>query len=401
MKSLIPLGNAPLSQFLQGLAEYGNQEIQVSLAQQVLYGLGIATAENVPPIQNGESLPEYIERLEPDELAAIEGLGIGQGQQLQEYFRVATRLILYQQYITGRWIHYAQELDVQDWSPYVTHLLDDCLRISSDAEGRRWAVAIEVIAALYHPDARRKFGLVYQGDPVVDHETGEVVVDATEGLLPTAEEAIRDSFNRFSREAGVKLRNLFREANTYAYTSWDLLAERDAAYPIVTEIRRILNLATSAKDDKQVNREAVGGKSMMPTWVLPEDTPPAWASYLANQFPDAVSDTSSLSFGKRYVQVRLIVWPKCKLCTNEMAIYSTGPLCPHCGWDELDGRYHFSIWSTRIADENGRYPDEWTEGDKPTEWIGRSVPEVMDIHGLKVSVWEVTVDLEELDGQGN
>jgi TRAP-type mannitol/chloroaromatic compound transport system substrate-binding protein len=31
-------------------------------------------------------------------------------------------------------------------------------------------------------------------------------------------------------------------------------------------------------------------------------------------------------------------------------------------------------------------------------WVGRSVPEVMDIHGLKVSVWEIAVDLEELDG---
>jgi hypothetical protein len=79
MKALIPLGDAPLSKFLQGLAEYGNQDAQVSLAQQVLYGLGIATAENVPPIQNGESLPEYIERLDPTDLAAIEGLGISAG----------------------------------------------------------------------------------------------------------------------------------------------------------------------------------------------------------------------------------------------------------------------------------------------------------------------------------
>jgi len=334
-------------------------------------------------------------------------LGIGQGQQLQEYFRVATRLILYEQYVTGRWIHYAQELDVQDWSPYVTHLLDDCLRISSEAEGRRWAVAIEVIAALYHPDARRRFGIVYQGDPVIDHETGEVVADVTEGFPATAEEAVRDSFNRFSREAGVRLRNLFREADRYFACSWDTLQlcptrtnEEEELINIVTEIRRILNLATSAKDDKQVNREAVGGKSMMPAWVLPEDTPPAWASYLANQFPDAVSNTSSLSFGKRYVQVRCIVWPKCKDCGEPMVIAPEYPLCIMCGDsdDRVDKRYHFSTWETRIADENGKYPEGWTTRDKPTEWVNRSVPEVMDIHGLKVSVWEIAVDLEELDG---
>jgi len=381
MKALVPLNDSTLTKFLQGLAEYGNQDVQVSLAQQVLYGLGIATAENVPPIAEGESLPDYIERLEPKDLATIEGLGIGQGQQLQEYFRVATRLILYQQYITGRWIDYAQELGVEDWSPYVTHLLDDCLRISSESEGRRWAVAIEVIARLYHPDAKERFGLVYIGDPVVDHDTGEIVADETQGLPTTPEEAIRDSFNRYSREAGIKLRDSLREED-------------------VEEVRRILDLATDSKlDDKQVNRQAAGGKSLMPAWTLPEDAPPAWAAYLTSQFPDAVSDTGSLGMGRRYVQVRLVVWPECKECKEAMAITYVGPACPFCGNEELDGRLHFSLWSTRIADEHGRYPEEWTEGPKPTEWISGIAPETMDIHGLKVSVWEVTVRLEELDGR--
>ena len=390
MKALIPLGDEPLAQFLQGLAEYGNQAAQVSLAQQVLYGLGIATAENVPPIQKGESLPDYIERLEPKDLATIEGLGIGQGQQLQEYFKIATRLILYQQYITGRWIDYAQELDVAEWSPYVTHLLDDCLRISSEAEGRRWAVAIEVIAQLYAPGAKKKYDLVYVGDPVVDHETGEVIGDVMQGLPATAEDALRDSFNRYSREMGIKLRDLFREAGGLP---------ADEQEPVIEEIRRILNLAASDLDDKQVNRQATAGKSLMPPLVLPDDTPPAWVSYLTSQFPDVVSATGSLVMGQRYVQVRCIVWPKCKLCDREMSIYSTGPLCHHCGFDEIDGRVHFSVWSTRIANENGRYPEEWTEGPKPTDWIAGIAPETMDIHGLKVSVWEIAVSLEELDGR--
>ena len=392
MKALVPLNDSTLTEFLRGLAEYGNQDTQVSLAQQVLYGLGIATAENMPPIQNGESLPEYIEKLNPTELATIEGLGIGQGQQLQEYFRIATRLILYQQYVTGRWQEYARELDVERWSPYVTHLLDDCLRISSESEGRRWAVAIEVIARLYHPSARGRLDLVYIGDEVVDHETGEIGV-VTEGLPATPEEAIRDSFNRYAREAGVKLRDLLRES--------DLLCPAEQPFQEkASEVRRILNLATdTGLDDRAVNRQATGGKSLMPAWVLPEDTPPAWASYLANQFPDVVSDTGSLGMGQRYVQVRWIKWPKCKVCDGEMVIESEGPFCPKCNIAELDGRYHFSIWSTRIADEHGRYPVEWTEGDKPTAWIEGIAPEYMDIHGLKVSVWEVVVRLEDLNGR--
>jgi len=381
MNQLVPLANAPLAQFLQGLADYDNQDYQVGLAQQVLYGLGIATAENMPPIQNGESLPDYIERLEQRDLAVIEGLGIGQGQKLQEHFKTATRLILYRQYVTGRWLDYKDELGVDEWSPYVTHLLDDCLR-TSEPEGRRWALAIEVIARLYHPDARDRFGLVYVGDPVIDNETGEVVADVEQGLPATAEDAICENFNRFSREAGIKLRDLLREGNDKQ------------------EIQRILGLATdSTLDDKQVNRQAAGGKSMMPSWVLPDDIPPAWAAYLTSQFPDAVSDTGSLGMGQRYVQVRLIVWPECKRCREAMAITYVGPACPFCGEEELDGRLHFSLWSTRIADERGHYPTEWAECDKPTEWIEGIAPEYMDIHGLKVSVWEVAVALEELEGR--
>ena len=393
MRALVPLSDGPITELLQGLAEYGNQEAQVSLAQQVLYGLGVATAENMPPIQNGESLPEYIERLTPKQLATIEGLGIGQGQQLQEYFKIAARLILYQQYVTGRWQEYARQLDVGDWSPYVTHLLDDCLRISSESEGRRWAVAIEVIARLYHPSARDRLGVIYIGDEVIDNETGEIT-EITEGLPATPEQAVRDNFNRYAREAGVKLRDLLRETSS-------LSPAEPSFHEKAQEVRRILNLATdSGLDDRAVNRQATGGRSLMPAWVLPEDTPPAWASYLSNNFPDVVSDTGSLGMGMRYVQVRLIVWPKCKECGEPMVIAPEYPLCIMCGDSDgciVDGRYHFSLWSTRIADEHGRYPVEWTEGDKPTAWIEEIAPETMDIHGLKVSVWEITVKLEDLD----
>lgn len=384
MNQLVPLANAPLAQFLQGLADYDNQDYQVGLAQQVLYGLGIATAENMPPIKGGESLPDYIERLDQKDLAVIEGLGIGQGQKLQEHFKAATRLILYRQYVTGRWLDYKDELGVDEWSPYVTHLLDDCLR-TSEPEGRRWAIAIEVIARLYHPDARDRFGLVYVGDPVVDHETGEIVADVDRGLPATAEDAICESFNRYSREAGVRLRDLLREGTD------------------VQEIQRVLGLATDPElDDKQVNRQATGGKSLMPSLVLPEDFPPAWTAYLTSQFPDVVSSTGSLGMGQRYVQVRWIKWPKHN-CGDGMVITSSGPWCVQCWNDpeaesdiDVDGRLHFSIWSMRIADERGRYPTEWAECDKPTEWIEGIAPEYMDIHGLKVSVWEITVPLEEL-----
>jgi len=167
------------------------------------------------------------------------------------------------------------------------------------------------------------------------------------------------------------------------------------------EIRRILHLATDSQlDDKQVNRQATGGKSLMPNWVLPEDTPPAWAAFLSSQFPDVVSDTGSLGMGQRYVQIRWIKWPKCKECDGlyEMVATSSGPWCGNCENTDVDGRYHFSIWTTRVADEHGRYPEEWTEGEKPTAWIEGKAPEYMDIHGLKVSVWEVAVKLEELDG---
>jgi len=391
MKALVPLTDSTLTKFLQGLAEYGNQDAQVSLAQQVLYGLGIATAENVPPIMEGESLPEYIDRLDPTDLAIIEGLGIGQGQQLQEYFRIATRIILYQQYVTGRWQQYATQLDVNDWSPYVTHLLDDCLRISSESEGRRWAVAIEVIAKLYRPESAEMYELVYVGDEMVDHETGEIV-EVAEGLPETPEKAITEQFNRYSREAGIRLRDLFREAD-HLCPAEQPFAEK------AEEIRRILHLATDSQlDDKQVNRQATGGKSLMPSWVLPEDTPPAWAAFLSTQFPDVVSDTGSLGMGQRYVQVRWIKWPTCPKCGNWMVVSYEYPYCVRCLNDKVDGRYHNSIWATRVADENGRYPEEWTGCDKPTEWIANIAPEYMDIHGLKVSVWEITVSLEELDG---
>ena len=78
-------------------------------------------------------------------------------------------------------------------------------------------------------------------------------------------------------------------------------------------------------------------------------------------------------------------------------ITSGGPYCPDCISGNWDRRLHFSTWATREADEHGRYPVEWTEGPKPTEWV-QTTPEIMDIHGLKVSVWEVAVPLEELDG---
>ena len=401
MRALVPLTDGTLTEFLRGLAGYGNQDMQVSLAQQVLYGLGIATAENIPPIKDGESLPEYIERLDPTDLATIEGLGIGQGQQLQEYFRIATRLILYQQYITGRWQEYAARLGVDRWSPYVTHLIDDCLRISSESEGRRWAVATEVIARLYGPETRDRYGLVFIGDEVVDHDTGEIT-DSTEGLPETAEKAIRDQFNRYSREAGIRLRDLFRET--------DSLQEGESRLAeTAQEIRRILHLATSDLDDRQVNRQATGGKSLMPSWVLPEDTPPAWAAFLSSQFPDVVSDTGSLGMGQRYVQVRWIKWPKCTRCNPDWnQVLSIAPethvslgvcKCLECGSERLDGRSYISIWATRVADEYGRYPEEWEQCDKPTEWIANIAPEYMDIHGLKVSVWEVAVKLEDLDAR--
>jgi hypothetical protein len=393
MRALVPFSDGALARFLQGLADYDNQDSQIGLAQQILYGLGIDTAQNVPNIAEGESLPDYMKRLEPNELATIEGLGIGQGQQLQEYFRIAARLILYEQYITGRWQEYADELGINmerptAWSSYVTHLLDDCLK-TSEAEGRRWAVALEVIARLYRSGAKEQFGLVYIGDPVIDNETGEIVADVTQGLPPTPEEMIRDKFTRYSREAGVRLRDLLRTP------------EDEGA---VQEVRRILHLATdSTLDDKQVNRQATGGKSLMPAWVLPEGTPPAWASFLESQFPEAVSGTGSLGMGQRYVQVRSIVWPGCKHCGELLAIDPDYLTCIYDGCKcclkpaTVDGRIHGTLWATRVADEHGRYPMEWTLGAKPTEWIEGIAPETMDIHGLKVSVWEITVRLEELD----
>jgi hypothetical protein len=257
-------------------------------------------------------------------------------------------------------------------------------------------VAIEVIAALYRQESQDRFGLVYRGDMVVDHETGEAT-EILEGLPSTAEDALKEHFNRYSRQMGVMLRDLFKEVNDYPYVPWDEMQGDHPAYKAMSEIRRLCGLAANPTlDDSQVNRQATQGKSLMPSWVLGEPPPPAWEAFLTQQFPDAVSATGSLGMGKRYVQVRQVQWPTCKICDGEMVIESAGPFCPKCRHAEVDGRLHFSIWSTRVADEYGRYPKEWTGGDRPSEWI-KTAPEVMDIHGLKVSVWETTVDLEELD----
>jgi hypothetical protein len=64
---------------------------------------------------------------------------------------------------------------------------------------------------------------------------------------------------------------------------------------------------------------------------------------------------------------------------------------------DTDGRKYESVWAVRIADEYERYPQEWTERDKPSAWIEGISSEDMEIHGLRVSVWETAVELEDLD----
>jgi len=409
----------PIQQLLDSLTEYKPLDIQVGFAHEVLYGLGITLSKSAPKRKKGEALVEYLKRVDPEEQTKIEALGIGRGRQLEEALRTATRLILYRQYTSGDWIHYAKTLDVSGWSPYVTHLLDDCMRLS-DSEGRRWAVAIEVIAALYSPQVRAQVGIESSDVLTIDQDTGEIVGD-DDGLPATPEDAILDTFGRYAREAGVKLRDLLRDLKKLPYIEWgDLLGyqreglldnvdlaaregwdaqdiqERRKLYKVVTEIRRILDLATSPMlSDKEVNREATGGKSTMPQWVLPNDAPPAWVSYLTQQYPEAVSGTQSPPIGRRAVQVRLTEWPKCRSCNTVMAVGYRGLLCPDCGGRSASKKTATS-WEMRVSGDNGHYPDAWKECGRPS-FVDRGMPEVMDIKGLGVSLWEVWVDLDELD----
>jgi len=52
------------------------------------------------------------------------------------------------------------------------------------------------------------------------------------------------------------------------------------------------------------------------------------------------------------------------------------------------------IWQYRVADEYGHYPAGWILGEP--KWK-RGTSEQMDLFGLEVSLWEISVDLEELD----
>ena len=407
----------PLVGLVRAVADCQGMDVQSSLAQDLLYSLGIDMAEGLPPRKKGQSLLSYIESLGEHDRAMIEALGIGQGRQVEEALKAGARLILYDQFVTNRWVEYAAELDVRDWSPYVTHILDDCLRMS-DAEGRRWAVGIAVIALLYAPDSRERFGLLFQGDEAVDSETGELIT-IEDGLLPTPQDVLMNQFSRYAREAGVKLRDLLAEVNQLPYVMWGQLSgwqkegyledakkakdlgwdkkryeEHRALYQTISEIRRILDLAADPiLSDKQVNRQATGGKSTMPPWVLPEDVPPAWASYLEGQFPGVVSSTGSTAMGMRLVQVRRLDWPRCPSCEGATSVGPRGPFCTECGHDVTNSN-HVSTWSKRVANENGRYPQRWDETEQPSWKLGAA--EEVDVHGLKVAVWELAVELDEL-----
>lgn len=417
---------------VQGLAQCTDIASQAGLARELLYALGITEAENIPPFEEGESLPDYIQRIDPQDLAQIEALGIGGGRRMEEALRAAARLILYQQYSSGRWRYYAASLDTDQWSPYVTHVLDDCLNMS-DGEGRRWATAIEVISTLYTPLTKDHLGLVFRGDDLLNAETGELV-KSEQGLAANPVDALLHDFSRFAREAGVKLRDLLRQLNNLPRVYWDRLVEyqqggyldsEDLAaneldwdrqtyvdnrhlYETILEIRRILELAASPHlSNKQVNRQATGGKPTLPSLVLPEDFDPQWAAFLESGYPEIVSRTGSLSLGQRMVQVRRTVWPICKTCVgiedyaSIMGITPAGYICSDCGGTSpvftVQGKMRtVMVWEQRVADEYGHYPQEWTRTEEEPVWE-RGVSEQMDLFGLAISMWEIAVDLEELD----
>ena len=408
----------PTPQFTD-LVGYDHNRIQ--LARQILYTLGIKAADGLPDLKEGESLPDYLDRLDIGQLATVEALGAAQGREMVQVFETAVKTILYEHYISGRWLLYATQFDTDRWSPYVKHIVDDFLNLS-ESEGGRWAVGIEVIAELYNEDAKDRFGLLYIGDTVVDAETGEVLEERREGLPATVEECLECHFNRYARGAGRRLRDLFREVNRLPVVVWDTLvgykgdgylddeilalkemswgkqdfANHRALYKGVNEIRRILDLATSPTlDDRQVNREATGGKSLMPTWTLPPDTPPAWQSLLKQEYPDAISDTGSLPMGQRYVQIRYEEWPRCRSCNTVMAVGYSSLHCPECGGKGAKGTVA-TKWSWRIGDEHGRYKNGWKSGIKP-KIVERGTPEVLELNGLRVEMFEVAADLDEID----
>jgi len=420
MTDLVPV--SPFRDMVQGLVQCTDIATQAGLAQELLYALGITEAENIPPLEPGESLPDYIQRIDAQDLAQIEALGIGGGRRMGEALKAGARLILYDQYQTGRWRYYAAGLGTDQWSPYVTHVLDDCLNMS-DGEGRRWATAIEVIATLYTPATKDRLGLTFQ-DELLDAETGEV--ESEQGLAPYPQDALLQGFSRFAREAGVKLRDLLRQLDNLPRVYWDRLVEyqqegyldsEDLAanelgwdrqaytenrhlYSTIVEIRRILELAANPSlKDKQVNRQATGGKPTMPPLVLPEDFDPQWAALLESQYPEMVSRTGSLSFGQRMVQIRKTVWPICTYDDGVMGITPIGYICSECGGTTPATSRRKMVtteaWEHRIADEYGHYPNEWTRGPEP-KWQ-RGTSEQMDLFGLSVSMWEISVELEELD----
>lgn len=414
----------PFRDMVQGLTQCTDIATQAGLAQELLYALGITEAENVPPLEPGESLPDYIQRIDAQDLAQIEALGIGGGRRMEEALKAAARLILYQQYMSGRWRYYAASLNTDQWSPYVTHVLDDCLNMS-DGEGRRWATAIEVISTLYIPLTKDRLGLTFQGDDLLDAETGELV-ESEQGLAANPEDALLHDFSRFAREAGVKLRDLLRQLDNLPRIYWNRLVEyqhegyldsEDLAanelgwdrqtytenrhlYSTILEIRRILELAASPHlTDRQVNRQATAGKPTLPPLVLPEDFDPQWAAFLESGYPEIVSRTGSLSFGQRMVQIRRTIWPVCTYDNGVMGITPIGYICSECGGTtpatSKGKMVTTETWEHRIADEYGHYPNEWTQGPEP-KWQ-RGTSEQMDLFGLSVSMWETAVDLEELD----
>lgn len=408
----------PTPQFTD-LVGYDHNRVQ--LAQQILYTLGIRAADGLPDLKKDEKLGDYLDRLNPKQLATVEGLGAAQGREMAQTFETAAKTVLYEHYVSGRWRLYAEEFDTEHWSPYVKHVVDD-LNLS-ESEGGRWAIALAVIAELYTAESKERYGLLYIGDPVVDGDTGEVlIVESIEGLPRTVQECLECHFNRYARAAGRKLRDLFREIRELPDIDWNtLLAYKEAGYlddeilalkekswgrkefadhrsryEKVREVRRVLELATSPSlDNKQVDREATGGKSLMPTWTLPPDTPPAWQSLLKQEYPDVISDTGSLTMGQRYVQVRYTEWPRCRSCNTVMAIGIDRLYCPDCNGRSAGSRVA-TQWAWRVADEHGRYKSGWFTGRKPSI-AERGTPEVLELNGLRVEMYEVTADLDEID----
>lgn len=255
--------------------------------------------------------------------------------------------------------------------------------------------------------------------------TDGITIDSTTGQITeplTEQDCIIDQFSRYAREAGVRLRDLFREMERLPMLGWTELSDRKRSgilddweqakkegwnktnwqkhqrlYTVVMEIRRILKLATMPTlTDKQVNREATGGKSQMPSWVLPPDTPPAWVSFLESQHPGIVSSTGSIPFGQRFVQIRLTEWPTCLTCENLAIVTPEGGWCEFCSEPVEPSNRVYDIWDHRIADEYGMYPEEWTIGQPSAQWA-QAIPERMMIYGLEVTVWEITAEMEELE----